>query len=179
MVRFITFTLDPKTVKGDPWVLIRGLFKEFQIYCRRKKVSFKYIRVLARQPGTGLPHFHFLIDTWMNINWVRKTWVKLGGGPQILIELVEAHRIAKYLSKYLADNEIINLPKGTRRVSTSKGIKLFEKIKSTWRHVRLDIEYLRALAKGVGILLTEKHEEGELNFFITSESLWEFIYAFG
>src|SRR6266567_669164 len=122
--RFLTLTLDPSKIQGDPVRYLNAAFAKFRVYLRRHHGgSPQYIRVLEFQKN-GNPHFHILIDRCIEIEWIRKAWVAVGGGYMVDIRLVDLLSVSRYLSKYLTKDLLMSAPLRSRRVTTSRGIKL-------------------------------------------------------
>jgi hypothetical protein len=142
--RFLTLTLDPKKIEGDPVRYLNAAFAKLRIYLQREfGVSPQYIRVLEFQKN-GNPHFHILIDRYIDLEWIRRAWVAVGGGFMVDIRFVDVHRVSRYLSKYLTTDLLMSAPLRCRRVTTSRGIKLLEKTPSetTWTLVKVTISRL-------------------------------------
>ncbi len=142
--RFLTLTLNPSKIEGDPVPYINAAFAKLRVYLQRHYgVSPQYIRVLEFQKN-GNPHFNILIDRYIEIEWIRKAWVAVGGGYMIDIRLVDVHRISRYLSKYLSKDLLMSAPPRCRRVTTSRGIKLLEKrrTETIWTLVKIPISSL-------------------------------------
>jgi len=61
------------------------------------------------------------------------------------IRLIDVHRVSHYLSKYLTKELLMSAPLRCRRVTTSRGIKLFEKAlgEIKWELLRVPIYRLR------------------------------------
>jgi len=78
----------------------------------------------------GVPHLHVLFDRYIHQRWISKVWDSLGGGRIVFIKQVTVRRVARYLSKYLTKELIMSAPKGTRRITTARSIKLFPKFNS-------------------------------------------------
>lgn len=164
--RFLTLTLDPKKVSGDPIRYLNDAFAKLRIYLLRAyRVSPQYIRILEFQKN-GNPHFHILIDRYIDLEWIRKAWVAVGGGFMVDIRLVDVHRISRYLSKYLTKELLMSAPARSRRVTSSRNIKLLEKppTKGVWKFLRISIRTL--------LWVYEKHvkafsvdEDGQLESF--------------
>jgi hypothetical protein len=130
LCRFITLTLDPSKIEGDPIRYLNDTFAKLRTYLRRQFGSTpRYIRVLEFQKN-GNPHFHLLIDRYVPWDWLREAWQAVGGGSFVNIKFVDVHRISNYLSKYLTKELLLSAPPRCRRVTTSRGIHLFEKQKS-------------------------------------------------
>ncbi len=142
--RLLTLTLDPKKVSGDPVQYLNRAFAKLRVYLERAYgVSPQYIRILEFQKN-GKPHFHILIDRYIDLEWIRRAWVAVGGGYMIDIRFVDVDRVSRYLSKYLTKELLMSAPPRSRRVTTSRKIKLLEKPKreGTWILVRAPIERL-------------------------------------
>ena len=118
-----------------------------RVYLQRKYgKSITYIRVLEYQKN-GNAHFHILIDRFIPQAWIKHAWQAVGGGSHVHITQIRKMRfVAGYLAKYLTKDMLQSAPQGTRRVTTSRTIKLFEKPPgdTQWKLVRLPIEVLRA-----------------------------------
>jgi hypothetical protein len=142
--RFLTLTLDPKKIEGDPVRYLNAAFAKLRVYLQREcGVAPQYIRVLEFQKN-GNPHFHILIDRYIDLEWIRRAWVAVGGGSQVDIRFVDVHRVSRYLSKYLTTDLLMSAPLRCRRVTSSRGIKLLEKTASetTWTLVKVTISRL-------------------------------------
>lgn len=144
--RFLTLTLDPKKLSGQcPVSYLRDCFAKFRTYLKRKyREAPQYIAVLEFQKN-GNPHLHILIDRFVDKRWIESIWQSVGGGQQIDIKLVDLHRVSRYLSKYLTKEMLVSAPKRSRRVTTSRGIKLFrrpERRSHIWMVRKIDIEIL-------------------------------------
>lgn len=141
--RFLTLTLDPAKVSGDPVRYLNRIFAMLRVYLKREfGVAPKYIRILEFQKS-GSPHFHILIliDRYVPRDWIQASWVAVGGGRMVDIRYVDVHRVSRYLSKYLTKELLLSAPLRSRRVTTSRGIKLFEKTApdTTWTLIRIPI----------------------------------------
>ena len=160
--RFLTLTLDPKKMKHglstkEKIVYLYAAWRKMRVYLQRKLgKSLVFIAVLELQ-GNGNPHLHLLVGSYIPKRWISTSWQALGGGWATRIEYADMHRVAAYLSKYLTEDSLLNLPPRTRRFSTSRGLALFERKKSngTWIVVRSSIEYWRHVAAEV---ITERFE---------------------
>ncbi len=160
--RFLTLTLDPKKMKPglhtkEKIAYLYAAWRKMRVYLRRTLgKSLVFIAVVELQ-GNGNPHLHLLVGSYIPKRWICASWQALGGGWSTRIEYADVHRVAAYLSKYLTDDSLLDLPPGTRRFSTSRGLALFERKKSngTWILVRLSIKCWRDHATGV---ITERFE---------------------
>jgi hypothetical protein len=68
-----------------------------------------------------------LLDRFIPQKWISASWSKLGGGRVVWIERAKVSKVARYLSKYLTKELLLSAPKGTRRITCSRSIKLFPK----------------------------------------------------
>jgi hypothetical protein len=98
--RFITLTLDPSRIEGDPVVYLRETFNKLRTYLRRKYgCAPKYIAVLEFHDN-GKPHLHVLVDRFIEQAWLSAAWEAVGGGRIVDIRFVDLHRVSHYLAKY-------------------------------------------------------------------------------
>jgi hypothetical protein len=140
---FLTLTLDPKKLEDCECAVrhMRTAFNKFREYLRRKyDAPPRYICILEFTQR-GVPHLHILFDRYIEHAWISKTWDRLGGGKVVLIKQVTVKRVARYLSKYLTKELLLSAPKGTRRITTARTIKLFPKFNSgiAWELIRESI----------------------------------------
>ncbi|MDR3711819.1 MAG: hypothetical protein P4L51_03300 [Puia sp.] len=104
---------------------IRKCWNKLRIYFNRRfGVTPKFVAVLEFQKTTGLAHLHIVIDHYIDQAWAKAAWSSVGGGEHVDIRFVDAHRVAPYVSKYLSKEMLLDAPLGTRRVTTSRSIKL-------------------------------------------------------
>lgn len=166
LCRFLTLTLDPKKINGDPVRYLNSAFAKLRVYLQRTYgAAPRYIRVLEFQKN-GNPHFHILIDRYIDIEWIRKSWVAVGGGYMVDIQLVDIHRVGPYVSKYLTKELLMSAPARSRRVTTSRGIKLFEKTptETVWLLIRAPISRMSEVYAG-SITKSTFDEDGMLESF--------------
>ena len=154
--RFLTLTLDPKVLIGKPEDhaiflahLAEGRLCRCEICERVQGASVAHIRecwnklrkYIARGLGkmpefiavvefqkktTGLAHMHVLIGSYISQEWIKHSWMAVGGGSHVDIRPVDIHRVSRYLSKYLTKELLMSAPKRSRRVTCSRSIKLNE-----------------------------------------------------
>jgi hypothetical protein len=170
--RFLTLTLDPSKIEGDPVAYLNATFAKFRVYLRRKyKIAPTYIRILEFQKN-GNPHFHILIDRYMPQAWLRASWQAAGGGRMVDIRYVDIHRISRYLSKYLTKELLMSAPRGCRRITTSRGIRILEKTPSqlVWDFLRIPFWALFDLF-GNRAISVSLDEEGEVEAFSVNEEI--------
>jgi len=172
--RFITLTLDPDRIEGDPVVYLRDSFNKLRTYLRRKfGHAPKYIAVLEFHKN-GKPHLHVLIDRFVEQAWLSAAWSAVGGGRIVDIRFVDLHRVSRYLAKYLTVDLFLSAPKGVRRVTCSRGIVLLEKRgkNHTWILLRASIFYLFSRLFTVAVQL-QYDEENVLASFIVRKITME------
>jgi hypothetical protein len=142
--RFLTLTLDPSKIEGDPIRYLRGTFNKFRVYLHRRfGTAPKYIAVVELQKN-GNPHLHILIDRYIEQAWIKNAWESIGGGYKVDIRFVDVHRVSKYVSKYLTDELLFSAPAGTRRITCSRSIHLLRKLAKShsWRFFKTTITHL-------------------------------------
>ena len=164
--RFMTLTLDPRNIKGDPYKHLNESWRKLREAFRRKfGKSISYIAVTEAHKS-GIPHKHILIDHYINQKWLSTKWDRLGGGRMVDIRKIkDIKNMARYVGKYLTKDVLISAPKGTRRITTSQNIKLREKVtEGTWSVSDADLETLLDLQKSSAKnVLTDKN--GRLRSF--------------
>ena len=143
---FLTLTLDPsKLKKGENAVKhLRRAFNKFREYLRRKYGTPPNYICVTEFTERGIPHLHILFDRYIPQKWISRTWNRLGGGRIVFIKQVKVRFVARYLSKYLTKELLLSAPKGTRRITTARTIKLFPKFNSgiSWELIRESIWHL-------------------------------------
>jgi len=142
--RLLTLTLDPAKIEGDPVQYLSRLFAMLRVYLGRKyRTPIQYIRILEFHQN-GNPHLHILIDRYIAREWIQAAWVAVGGGRMVDIRYVDVHRVSRYLSKYLTKELLMSAPLRSRRVTTSRGIKLLKKTltETAWTLVKVPISRL-------------------------------------
>jgi hypothetical protein len=140
---FLTLTLDPKKLEHPKFAVqhLRDCFNKFREYLKRKfGEAPSYICVLEFTEK-GVPHLHILFDRYIQQQWISEVWDSLGGGRIVFIKRVTIRKVTRYLSKYLTKELLLSAPKGTRRITTARSIKLFPKFKSgiVWELLRTSI----------------------------------------
>ena len=62
----------------------------------------------------------------------------------VFIKYVDVHRISRYLSKYLTKELLLSAPKRSRRVTTSRSLRLIEKkdAETRWSLLKVSIFHL-------------------------------------
>ena len=154
LTRFLTLTLDPKKRDGksgklvgemstpESLVYIQQCWKKFQVAVHRRCAGVRYVRIPELQ-GNGRAHLHVPMNKWIPHRWLQKQWEAVGGGHQVNVKHVDAHRMARYCAPYLRKGAQV-LPAGVRRFSASVGMKLMEKQgePSGWKFLRGPSDWL-------------------------------------
>src|SRR5215469_3800556 len=85
------------------------------------------------QKKTGMAHLHVLTNQYIEFEWIKKKWQRVGGGEHVDIRPIDVHRAVAYLTPYLAGEKIIHtlehLPERARIFTTSRSIVLWGKEK--------------------------------------------------
>jgi hypothetical protein len=154
---FLTLTLDPKKLDHKKFAVphLRLCFNKFREYLKREfGVPPSYICILEFTQA-GIPHLHILIDRYVPQKWISSTWARLGGGRIVFIKQVTIANVTRYLSKYLTKELLLSAPKGTRRITTARAIKLFPKFNSgiAWELLKSSIFHCLAECRMRGISL--------------------------
>jgi hypothetical protein len=164
--RLLTLTLDPAKIEGDPVHYLNKLFAMLRVYLGRKYGNpVQYIRILEFQKN-GNPHLHILIDRYIAREWIQAAWVAVGGGRMVDIRYVDVHRVSRYLSKYLTKELLMSAPSRSRRVTTSRGIRLLAKAPTdtTWLFIKVSIGRLIQVY-GRSVTASAFDEDGLLESF--------------
>lgn len=169
--RFLTLTLNPTACSPqDSPAYINACWHKFRTYLKRRhgnRVSF--IKVIELQKS-GYAHLHILVDRYIEQEWISRAWQAVGGGKIVHITMVDIHRIAPYLSKYLTKSFTGGcFRKRQRRFTTSRDIVLFAKsLKKKWMVIEERIELLIYKA-GHTVFEEQRNGEGVLQGFKTVE----------
>lgn len=127
LCRFLTLTLDPARIEGEPVQYLRACWNMMRVYLHRTFGSgIQYIAVLEFQKN-GNPHLHILISRYIPQPWLMKSWQAVGGGWSVDIRYVDLHRAGHYLAKYLTKDLLLSAPPKSRRITCSRGIRLYDK----------------------------------------------------
>lgn len=139
--RHVTLTLDPGLIPQgrDSVVYIQQVWSRFRSFLARKRgLRLTYIRVLEFQEN-GTAHYHLLIHETLAQDTLLKAWVECGGGHQVRIRFRDGKRGASYVTKYITKELLLEIPLGTRRISTAQGLRLLEPhVPTGWEYSRLD-----------------------------------------
>ncbi|HUV35641.1 MAG TPA: hypothetical protein VMX58_01735 [Patescibacteria group bacterium] len=83
-----------------------------------------------------MPHLHIFVDRFIPQRWVSRKWNKIGGGKITHIRKLRESELSNrvdYVLKHFNTWDRYNLPIGTRRYGSSKGLlKKQDSISSDW-----------------------------------------------
>jgi len=167
LTRFLTLTLDPRYCEAkDSAVYVRKCWGKLRTYIKRRYGQPIVFISVTEYQRNGYAHLHVLVDRYIPQPWIQTAWQAVGGGRFVNIKQVDVHRIAPYLSKYLTkDLFLTNFPPGTRRYSTSRAIKLFERhTQGSWKLIRRHIDELLRRQGGV-VVDACTDEDGVLQWY--------------
>jgi hypothetical protein len=129
-VYFSTVTMNTKETNPgkESCEYLSYVFKKVSIAIKRKYGSWTYGKV-TELTKKGYCHFHIAHSEFLDVNWLRRTWVNAGGGRMMLLEVIRDVKIlgegetkyegiADYLSSYMSKADM-RLPKGVRHYSTN------------------------------------------------------------
>ena len=156
LTRFVTLTLDPSRIphRMPSEVYLRDCWRKMRVYlARRYGKSVDFIAILEFQKS-GVAHLHLLVGIFIPQRWLSEAWQSVGGGKLVDIRYVDVHRVAAYLTRYLAGEKIehtlSHLAPRARIFGTSRSILFWaKKQKCGWWMVRKSIEFLRGHASAV------------------------------
>lgn len=182
LTRFVTLTLDPNKIPmescSEPGAArgleyLRETWRKMRVSLKRhvgKSVQFVSI---VQPHKSGVVHLHLLVGVYLDQGWLSDAWSAIGGGKIVDIRWVDLHRVAGYLSRYLAGSRqkgggVDQLPAGVHRFSCSRGIVLWPKNAepSGWAFSKISIVFARLAAPDVSDEHFEPGERGpRLMFF--------------
>ena len=156
LLRFVTLTLDPKKIpeeeRSDKY--LRETWRKMRVLlARRFGSSIHFVAVLEFQKS-GIAHLHVLVGVYIPQEWLSSAWQSVGGGKIVDIRYVDVHRIAGYLTRYLAGDKVEHtlslLPVRARIFSCSRSILLWgKKEKTDWWLCKCLLEKLHDQAPGI------------------------------
>lgn len=119
---FVAVTSHEKLTPGQSWWVAPKAWMKLQARARRKVGQFEYFSVPELQKN-GRVHFHLITTAKLSKRWWKDNARECGFGFQSDREEVwSLGGVVGYMSKYLVKSlETTNVPKGTRRVRTSRG----------------------------------------------------------
>lgn len=166
LLRFVTLTLDPKKIpeeaRSDKY--LRETWRKMRVLlARRFGSSIHFVAVLEFQKS-GIAHLHALVGVYIPQEWLSSAWQSVGGGKIVDIRYVDVHRIAGYLTRYLAGDKVEHtlslLPVRARIFSCSRSISFWaKKEKSNWWLCKHSLDHLHKHAQGIDNERWEKLEE--------------------
>lgn len=127
-VRFLTLTIRPQGSIPEAVMHINRAWNRLRLKITRKVGKVKYYKVIEPQPGTGMPHFHVLLDKYVSAAWLNSAVTQSGFGPIFKIKMVRNDQVFNYVTKYMAkgltDDTFFDalLLLHSRRFSFSRGL---------------------------------------------------------
>jgi len=128
LTRFATLTFDWRYDRAaDKWDHVQEAWARFRRELLRKfPKGVEFVRVLEPCPTTGRLHIHVLYDRFIPQRWLSGVWAFCGGGPVVDIRYKDEQRVTAYISKYLTKAVRFRFPRGRRRWTSSRGIRLWD-----------------------------------------------------
>jgi hypothetical protein len=125
-----------------------------RVYLARRYGSTVDFIAILEFHKSRVAHLHLLVGIFIPQRWLSEAWQSVGGGKVVHIKYVDVHRVAAYLTRYLAGEKIehtlSHLPPRGRIFGTSRSILFWgKKQKCGWWIARKSIEYLRDHAQAV------------------------------
>lgn len=100
-VRFLTLTLKPRLTITEALVDINAGWNRLRLKITRKYGKIKYLKVLEAQRRTKMPHFHILVNRYIDRNWLIKAAQECGFGWHCDIRACRHEQVYNYVLKYL------------------------------------------------------------------------------
>lgn len=100
-VRFLTLTIRPRASLPEAIIHINTAWNRLRLKITRKYGKIKYFKTIEPQGNTRMPHFHVLINIYIDNNWLGPALESSGFGPIRHITLVRQDLVLPYVLKYL------------------------------------------------------------------------------
>lgn len=156
LLRFVTLTLDPKKIpeetRSDQY--LRETWRKMRVLLARHFGSSIHFVSVLEFHKSGIAHLHALVGVYIPQDWLSSAWQSVGGGKIVDIRYVDVHRIAGYLTRYLAGDKVEHtlslLPVRARIFSCSRSISFWaRKEKSNWWLCKRSLDELRTQAQNI------------------------------
>jgi len=131
LIRFFTLTLDPRFIKGDPWVYIHEPWSKLRKRLNRVRKGWKYAAVLERHKTRDVPHIHGFTDLWMHQREWSRHWNESHGGRIVWVEKVNDESASAYVSKQLDVASYVGKDQVRAPYKIGKQYRTFWRSKST------------------------------------------------
>jgi hypothetical protein len=194
LCRMLTLTLDPKRLEvgEDAHARIKTAFNRLRYRWQKAyRKGVEYVAVIEHHKS-GMPHLHVAVSRFLPRKLIQRWWQKAGGGAQVWISYRQPGRAGSYIGKYIGKQLRAELagelmPLRSRRVQTSRGIRLFPpRERAGWLFIRENIDRI-ARAAGVlrevlDVLTVEVDYSRRLRFLICPKEKWwqvGFLVGFG
>lgn len=126
-LRFWTLTVKPMGNIPSALTHINQAWNRLRLKITRKYGKVKYFKVLEAQNATKMPHFHVLVDKYIDWHWMRGAAMASGFGCHLWVKDVRDEKVIGYVLKYLrkgmSNNEFLDalLRNRGRRFGFSRG----------------------------------------------------------
>ena len=97
----LTLTIRPRASLPGAITHINAAWNRLRLKITRKYGKVKYLRIMEAQRRTGMPHFHLLINKYLEWHWLSQALVSSGFGPVFDIRLCRNDQVYDYVLKYL------------------------------------------------------------------------------
>jgi hypothetical protein len=166
---FITLTLSSPQVHSDQFIKSR-LINQFIVEMKKKFKVNNYVWRMERQKN-GRVHFHFIIDRFIQYQWLKDTWNRLQN------KLGYIDRFSDSM-QFLSFEDYFQLHVNQKKYNRNEAKKIYNNgVKNNWRHPNsTDIHSLRFVNNITSYLsayLTKKEQNQELEgrLYGTSQNL--------
>jgi len=147
---FLTITDDPRLTPSESFSTFAARWNYFRTSLTRKIGTFKYVRVLEEQPGTGRAHYHIIINRYIPGRHITELLSLSGFGRIYKIKYIQNAQVFDYVIKYLrkpwTSEKAMQLviDNGLRLVSGSKGFRLLHPDGEKWELLLKLVSYDKA-----------------------------------
>lgn len=100
-VRFISLTIRPAATIAAGLIAINQAWNRLRGKIVRRWGKVKYLKVLENQRKTKMPHFHILVNKWIDRDWLQQAAIESGFGWHVDIRIVKDRGVLCYVLKYL------------------------------------------------------------------------------
>lgn len=100
-LRFWTLTIKPQGDLPGAIFHINRAWNRLRGKIVRKYGKVKYFKVIEPQSRTKMPHFHILVDKFIDWNWMKGAAGSSGFGSHLWVEDVRDEHIYGYVIKYM------------------------------------------------------------------------------
>jgi len=144
-----TLTFDHKDTAEETWNLLGERWNRFRTYAKLMCGDFNYIRIVEPHKNGGYPHFHILIDKYLDISKATKHLVSQGFGWNCHCKRISTDGARGYVTKYLTkkwesdDAEYLRKKTNSRILSVGRATGAVFSRKSDWTLVGTTISPIK------------------------------------